>query len=191
MAIALALNLVNDQTREIYLYDTFSGMTELGDKDICSLTGVSVQEKYQASKIFNDLSYWSYAPIEELKRNVYSTGYPTHLFKFVQERVEDTIPGIVPENIALLRLDTDLYESTKHESEHLYPLLAKDGVLIIDDYEHYEGAKIAVDEYIYKRFVYISKQGGIFLPFIYQNRRVIAFSPTLVSLPISDTGAYS
>ena len=61
--------------------------------------------------------------------------------------VEDTLPAQAPERIALLRLDTDWYESTKHELEQLYPRLADGGVLIIDDYGHYEGARQAVDEY--------------------------------------------
>jgi hypothetical protein len=47
----------------------------------------------------------------------------------------------------VLRLDTDWYESTKHELVHLYPRLSPGGVLILDDYGHYEGARRAVDEY--------------------------------------------
>jgi O-methyltransferase len=61
--------------------------------------------------------------------------------------VEDTLPDQAPERIALLRLDTDWYASTKHELEQLYPRLAEGGVLIVDDYGHYEGARRAVDEY--------------------------------------------
>ena len=61
--------------------------------------------------------------------------------------VEDTLPAAAPERIALLRLDTDWYASTRHELEQLYPRLAEGGVLIIDDYGHYEGARRAVDEY--------------------------------------------
>ena len=52
-----------------------------------------------------------------------------------------------PEQISLLRLDTDWYESTKHELVHLSPKLSV-GVLIVDDYGHWEGARRAVDEYI-------------------------------------------
>src|ERR1051325_10354963 len=62
--------------------------------------------------------------------------------------VEETIPAQAPERIALLRLDTDWYESTRHELVHLYPRLVPGGVLIIDDYGHWEGARKAVDEYI-------------------------------------------
>jgi len=62
--------------------------------------------------------------------------------------VENTIPSKAPDNIALLRLDTDWYESTRHELIHLYPRLSTGGILIIDDYGHWEGARKAVDEYI-------------------------------------------
>ena len=67
---------------------------------------------------------------------------------YVKGKVEDTIPGQAPDSIALLRLDTDWYESTKHELEHLYPRLANKGVLIIDDYGFWQGARKAVDEYL-------------------------------------------
>jgi hypothetical protein len=62
--------------------------------------------------------------------------------------VEETVPERAPERIGLLRLDTDWYESTRHELEHLYPRLVPGGVLIVDDYGHYEGARRAVDEYL-------------------------------------------
>jgi O-methyltransferase len=78
---------------------------------------------------------------------VLSTGYPAERVHLVEGRVEDTLPAAAPEEIALLRLDTDWYESTKHELVHLYPRLSPGGVLILDDYGHYEGARRAVDEY--------------------------------------------
>ena len=69
------------------------------------------------------------------------------MIRFVKGKVEDTIPKNTPEKIALLRLDTDWYESTYHELTHLFPLLSKHGVLIIDDYGHWQGARKAVDQY--------------------------------------------
>ena len=66
---------------------------------------------------------------------------------FIRGRVEDTIPAQAPARIALLRLDTDFYESTKHELIHLFPRLVPNGVLILDDYGHWQGARKAVDEY--------------------------------------------
>ena len=74
-----------------------------------------------------------------------STGYGT--VKYVVGPVEETIPSNAPEQIALLRLDTDWYESTRHEMQHLYPRLSDGGVLIIDDYGHWQGARRAIDEY--------------------------------------------
>ena len=62
--------------------------------------------------------------------------------------VEETIPAKAPEKIALLRLDTDFYASTLHELRYLFPRLSKGGILIIDDYGHFLGARRAVDEYI-------------------------------------------
>ena len=64
-----------------------------------------------------------------------------------QARVEDTLPAHAPPELALLRLDTDWYESTLHELEHLYPRLATGGVLIVDDYGHWDGARRAVEEH--------------------------------------------
>ena len=54
----------------------------------------------------------------------------------------------MPQKIALLRLDTDWYESTKHELAHLFPLLQPKGIMIIDDYGFWKGARKAVDEFL-------------------------------------------
>ncbi|MCH8331298.1 MAG: macrocin O-methyltransferase, partial [Bacteroidetes bacterium] len=86
-------------------------------------------------------------PLEDVKKNMYLTGYPKEKQIFVEGKVESTIPNIMPSKIALLRLDTDWYESTYHELVHLYPLLVTKGVLIIDDYGHWKGARMAVDKY--------------------------------------------
>ena len=75
------------------------------------------------------------------------TGFPADRAVFVPGKVEETIPASAPERIALLRLDTDWYESTYHELVHLYPRLEAGGVLILDDYGHFEGARRAVDRY--------------------------------------------
>ena len=66
-----------------------------------------------------------------------STGYPKENIIFVKGKVEDTIPNIIPNQIALLRLDTDLYESTYHELIHLYPKVTQQGVVVIDDYGYF------------------------------------------------------
>jgi hypothetical protein len=65
--------------------------------------------------------------------------------------VQDTIPAQAPERIAILRLDTDWYDSTRHELEHLYDRLESGGVLLIDDYGYWQGARQAVDEFLEAR----------------------------------------
>ena len=65
-------------------------------------------------------------------------------------KVEDTLPKISPDEISILRLDTDWYESTRCELEVLFPKLSVGGVLIIDDYGHWQGCRKAVDEYFSK-----------------------------------------
>jgi len=62
--------------------------------------------------------------------------------------VEDTVPKEAPDQISILRLDTDWYESTRHELDHLYPRLSSGGVLLIDDYGYWQGSRQAVDEFI-------------------------------------------
>ena len=82
---------------------------------------------------------------------MFSTGYPKENIIFVKGMVEHTIPNTVPNQVALLRLDTDLYESTYHELIHLYPRVSSQGVVIIDDYGHFQGAQEATEEY-FKKF---------------------------------------
>ena len=85
--------------------------------------------------------------IDQVRETVLGSGYPESRVHLVAGPVEETIPGEAPSSIALMRLDTDWYESTKHELHHLYPRLQAAGVLLIDDYGHWEGARRAVDEY--------------------------------------------
>lgn len=84
---------------------------------------------------------------DTVRRNIESTGYPAERIHLVRGMVEETLPGHAPEEIAILRLDTDLYESTKHELEALYPLLSRGGAVIIDDYGTWAGSQKAVDDY--------------------------------------------
>ncbi len=147
MAAALTLKELGDETREIYLYDTFAGMSAPTDADV-DITGDSAQRKFGERKTSKESSTWCLSTLGETRQNVFSTGYPSNRFHFVEGKVEDTIPENNPPGaIALLRLDTDWYESTKHEFVHLFPLLAENAPLIVDDYGHWKGQKMAVDEY--------------------------------------------
>ena len=95
-----------------------------------------------------DAGGWAVASVEEVRHNMSTTGYPPEKIRYVKGRVEDTIPGQAPDAIALLRLDTDWYESTRHELVHLMPRVVANGIVIVDDYGHWEGARRAVDEFV-------------------------------------------
>jgi hypothetical protein len=147
MTAALTLMELGDRTRDIYLFDTFAGMSPPTEKDKVA-SGESAAEILAKTKKREGPGIWSIASLEDVQNNLFSTGYPREKLHFVVGKVEDTIPTHAPQDIALLRLDTDWYESTKHELVHLFPRLRRNGVLIIDDYGHWKGARQAVDEFI-------------------------------------------
>jgi O-methyltransferase len=146
MAAALMLAALGAADRDLYLFDTFEGMSEPGELDRRARDAAPADQLLARSAKGDKV--WAYSPLDEVRKNLASTGYPIERVTFVQGKVEDTIPGHAPDKIALLRLDTDWYESTRHELEHLFPRLVPGGVLIIDDYGAWEGARRAVDEYI-------------------------------------------
>lgn len=150
MAALYTLQRLGDTQRTVYLFDTFAGMTEPNAKDV-SFTGLSATELLARDEKTPSGNHWCWATIEDVRRNVSSVGYPGEKIKFVEGDVMTTVPDHASEKIALLRLDTDWYESTKHELIHLYPRLSQGGVLIIDDYGHWKGAREAVDEYFAAR----------------------------------------
>jgi hypothetical protein len=148
-AMAALLRLVQrgEMNREVYLYDTFSGMSEPGDEDK-RFDGIAASSLLAAEERRNlEKNNWCVASREDVTANVSSTGYPFDLVKLIEGKVEQTIPKFCPSSIAILRLDTDWYESTRHELQHLMPKLNSKGILIIDDYGHWSGAKKATDEY--------------------------------------------
>jgi len=144
MAVALALIARGDTARNLYLYDTYTGMTPPTVADRAH-SGETAQA--QLARTERGEGVWCEAGLDDVRDNLWSTGYPRDRIHFVQGPVEQTIPATLPERIALLRLDTDWYESTRHELVHLYPLLAHHGIMIVDDYGHWQGARRAVDEY--------------------------------------------
>lgn len=146
MAAAFALRELGAANRHLYLFDTFEGMPQPRVVD-SRFDGVQASTIFEALRTGTDSSSYCRSPIEDVEKTLRSTGYPIDLVHLVKGKVEKTIPDCAPESIALLRLDTDWYDSTKHELEHLYPRLQRGGILIIDDYGHWQGCKKAVDEY--------------------------------------------
>jgi O-methyltransferase len=145
MAAAMTLQESCVTDRNLHLFDTFDGMSDPTQEDI-SLAGESAAALLSKSNKESSL-VWAFSVFDEVRHNLLSTGYPAERIFFIKGKVEETIPERAPSKIALLRLDTDWYESTYHELHHLYPRLSPGGVLIIDDYGHWAGARKAVDTY--------------------------------------------
>lgn len=137
---------VND--RDMHLFDTFEGMSPPTEHDV----------RYDGAKAADLLAthdrnhpIWARATLEDVREGMAEIAYPADRIHYHVGMVEETIPNEAPEVISLLRLDTDWYESTKHELEHLYDRLVPGGVLIMDDYGHHLGAQKATDEFFAER----------------------------------------
>jgi hypothetical protein len=163
MMMVSALQLRN-LSRSVWMYDTFEGLPEPSnpkDDPISKQywkklqTGSSISsdkfdvEKYAKGVAVDNRVRWNYASLEDVASNMNSTGYPSSKIKFIQGKVEDTLSNIenVPGKIAILRLDTDWYESTKKEFEVLYPKVVPGGLIQIDDYCTWKGSQTATDEW--------------------------------------------
>ena len=147
MTMAQVLNESTNTARRLWLYDTYQGMTAPTDVDVAQDSGVAASQLLDATPIGNGDNVWCIASLDDVRSNVFGTGYPAANVEFVVGPVEQTLKESAPESIALLRLDTDWYESTRASLEHLYPKLLPGGVCILDDYGHWQGARKAVDEY--------------------------------------------
>ena len=151
MTMAMVLeNMKTNIDRHFWLFDTFEGMPEPSDN----------KDDPRAKQIFKDMvegrktdpfvedDKWCYGPLDVVRNNIAYTGYPEENFHFIKGKVEDTLPVTnLPEKIAILRLDTDWYQSTKMELEYMYERIQPGGALIVDDYCAWKGSKEAVYEY--------------------------------------------
>ncbi len=149
MAAALTLLDMGVQNKNLFLYDTYEGMPSPSTEDVSVISGETAESDLKKFKKDEKLAnIHAYASLDSVKKNVLSTNYPREHVHFIKGLVEHTIPEKAPKDIAILRLDTDWYSSTHHTMTHLFPRLARGGILILDDYGHWQGAKKAVDEYI-------------------------------------------
>lgn len=143
--VARTLLEIGDSSRDLYLFDTFEGMTPPTEKDV-TYGGTPVAELMAAQP--KTARIWAIASLEDVQQGFEDIPYPRERIHFVKGPVESTLPEQAPDEIAILRLDTDWYESTRHELVSLYGRLASGGVLIIDDYGTFKGAREAVDEFL-------------------------------------------
>jgi len=147
-AIVAALTFEAERKkRDIWLYDTFEGMTPPTDADV-DVNGNSAAFYLDQ---YRDNQGWCYASKDDVSANFKSAGLDDSAVRYIEGDVLQTLQEHVPKEISVLRLDTDWYESTRIELEILYPRLAPGGVLILDDYGYWSGSRKAVDEYFADR----------------------------------------
>lgn len=147
MLMALTLLARGCTDRTIWLYDTFNGVSPPGDVDVQEISGRKARDILDERERSPDDPFWGIAARPLVETNLRRTEYPMHRFRIVEGDVLRTLPAQSPSRLSVLRLDTDWYQSTRHELEHLYPRLSPGGVLIVDDYGYWRGARKATDEY--------------------------------------------
>ena len=155
MAMALTLMRLGDTSRHLYLYDTFDTGWPVGGADDVSLDGITAHEFWLRALAQGQTTDTLFAKYDHVAQVMKATGYPADKVHMIKGKVEDTIPSEMPERIAVLRLDTDWYDSTRHEFVHLYPALSPGGVLMIDDYAYFKGSRKATDEYFVEQDIHI------------------------------------
>ena len=145
--------------RDIYLYDTFSGLVKPTEHDYTCNNAVLYQMNKDEvlnmwkNHVINDtVNGWCYTPLENVQNRLNSTGYPEQNLHYIVGDVMETLKdkSKIPEKIAVLRLDTDWYESSKYELEQMYDNVVIGGVIIFDDYYHWDGQRRATDDFFNK-----------------------------------------
>lgn len=127
-------------SRRIHLFDSFEGIPLAGPQDL----------EYLEAKHPAGLSACS---LDAVKANMARWGIPEDLLVYHPGWFEDTIPSAEIGPIAMLRLDGDLYASTKVCMTHLYPKVSPHGWVVADDY-HLSGCRQAINEVVLPGPVY-------------------------------------
>lgn len=156
MAICAKLIQLGVTDRVVHLYDTFEGMTKPTADDVFIQTG--------ATPDLSNPNVLVRSPLHQVKHNISLIGYPAELLRFHVGDICQVGTEDVPVKIAFLRLDTDWYESTRFELEIFAPKVSPNGIITQDDYNWWNGATKAVNEYLEKhnpslKFNHLSPHG--------------------------------
>lgn len=125
------LRAYGDESRSVWVVDSFAGLPEI---DRARET-----EEWSAG----DMT----ATLEVVKANFARYGLLDDRVQFLKGFFADTLPMAPIGKLAVLRIDADLYSSTKDALTHLYPKLSIGGFILLDDYQNLADCRRAVDEY--------------------------------------------
>lgn len=141
----------NIDLRDLWLFDTFDGMptpTHDHDRDMYKSEHAIIKLRREPKIGFNgEPTIWCFADLTDVQRGMSSTQYDQSRIHYEKGMVESTLANPPLEQIAILRIDTDWYSSTKLALKNLFSLVSRGGLIILDDYESWEGARMAVDEF--------------------------------------------
>jgi O-methyltransferase len=145
------------ERRSLHLFDSFVGIPEPiagldGDRAILETLGKPDDALGRLRPAHDYSDRGGPGSPREVRGLLGRVGYPQEYIHIHQGWFQETVPSdaatVGP--VALLRLDGDLYESTKVCLEHFYEAVVPGGFIVIDDYGAYEGCRRAVDEFLAK-----------------------------------------
>lgn len=137
--------------KTIYAFDSFEGIPLPSNRDdqmpgIRKLSDAEQKELPDPGKQILESSGATSVSLESFKEHCVNSGVSTRNIKPVRGWFEDTVINFNREQIALLRLDGDLYNSTYVCLKNLYPKVIEGALVIIDDWE-LKGSREAVYDY--------------------------------------------
>lgn len=147
-------------TRPVWLFDSFEGLPQFGkeEKRHASIKGVPVMDTSNAAAMLRSSGVMA-ASEKDLETLSSRLDLKDNLH-VVKGWFQNTVPKLKEQigAIAILRLDADLYMSTKYCLDELYDSVAKGGLIVFDDWDGWEGSRQAFYEFCYERKIYPNLQ---------------------------------
>jgi O-methyltransferase len=139
MLVAHTLNALGVSDRRLQLFDTFEGLPYPDSENDVDLIGNHASERWREG--------WIKVDIDQVRENMATCEYSGKI-ELHPGMVEMTlIPEALSGEYAIVRLDTDWEASTRVELRMLWDRLSPGGILVIDDFGHWHGCRVAVDDF--------------------------------------------
>lgn len=130
------LNHYNNHDKVVWLADSFEGLPKPDEKKYIHDKGDRHYKREELS-----------ISLKQVRQNFEKYGLLDERVKFLKGWFKDTLPTAPIQQLSLLRLDGDMYESTMDALRNLYPKLVSGGYIIIDDWGAVKACQQAVLDY--------------------------------------------
>lgn len=137
-AVMASVTNKSKQGRDIWLFDSFEGLPEPTPED-----GSKALTEYHEGKCLGS--------VDTVKEILNQLHIPENRVHIVKGWFEETFPSVKINEVALLHIDADWYESVKLCLEKFYDSVPPGGFIVLDDYGHWEGCRRATDEFLKQR----------------------------------------